>query len=88
MLSNNPNLDTIYIITDQKDLLWPVEIDSENSKWVHVNNEKQLMRHLYSKAMFYYFKKGLEYKKDDDYVQANLYFDKAEEARKQIQLTC
>ena len=87
-LSNNSDLETIYILTDQKDLLWPADIDREHSKWIEVNDEKQLKRYLYSKAMLYYYKKGLEFKEADDFFQSNLCFDKVHETRKKIQLTC
>lgn len=87
-LSNNSNIETIYYLAHAENLFFPAEIDDENSKWVRVDNERTLIRNLYFKKMLYYVKKGLDYKREDDFYQSNLCFDKAQETRKQIQLTC
>lgn len=87
-LSNYSNIETIYYLSDQTNLLSPTEIDDENSKWVQIADEKQLRRNLLLKKMFYYIKKGLQLKEEKDFFQSNFSFDKAQQIRKEIQLTC
>lgn len=85
-LSENSDFHTIYFCTNQKDLVWPTEIDKP--KWVEVTNEKQLKRYLYSNAMIYHFNQGIEHKQNGDFRSANLSFDEAQKLHEQIKISC
>ncbi|CAF4078914.1 unnamed protein product, partial [Rotaria sp. Silwood1] len=75
LLLMNKSIDTLYIYYNQE--------DQHNQEWleslvlakiIKIYNEKQLMRHLSTKAMLYYYNQGLENRKNGDYGFANLCF--------------
>ncbi len=83
LLLDNRNVDTVYILTEQMDIMWPIELVDSPFKWIQIKNEKQLMQHLCVKAMLSYFNQGQEHKKNGNYGLANLCFRDAQKALNQ-----
>jgi hypothetical protein len=75
------SIETLYILNDdEEEMMWPVELFTNNFEIIEVHNEKKLMRRLCLKAMLCYYKQGLQYKTDGDNGLANMYFHQSIEA--------
>ncbi len=59
-------LDTMYVLTDQVDIAWPIELIEKNWEPIRSNDQNQLMRYLCLKAMLCYYKQAMEHKKNGD----------------------
>jgi len=86
LLLANRNVDTVYVLTDRIDIMWPIELENGMFETIKITDGNQLMRHLFLKAMLSYFKQGEEYKNKGDYGLANLSFIDAKNAFKQTKL--
>jgi len=70
------NINRIYILTQQNEILWPAELELSRStfEWEVVTNENQLMRHLLTTAVYFYVQQGDQHQFIGDHGLANLCF--------------
>ncbi len=86
LLKDNPNIDTIYILTDLMDIFWPTEFDDRNLQCIEITDPIEFIRQIYLKVMMCYFQQGEHYKKNGNYGPANRCFLDAKKALDQVDL--
>ena len=86
LLSEYSNITTIYIRADSNDIWWPIELEREGLKCIEIGiGENELMRHLYVKAMLFYFQQGKIHKTNKNHGLANRCFIDAKNALEKVE---
>jgi len=61
-LLHNLSVDKLYVLTNQKEVMWPIELDPNDIKLKEIQNEKQLMRCLCLDAVLLYYQQSIQHR--------------------------
>ncbi len=61
-LLHNLSVDKLYVLTNQKEVMWPIELDPNDIELKEIQNEKQLMRHLCLDAVLFYYQQSIQHR--------------------------